>query len=218
MGVLVVEDDFLVADAHGRVVDAMPGFEMVGSVRTAQDAYVAVLQHRPHLLLLDLHLPDASGLALLRRLRRDGLETDVLVLSAAHEARTVQQALHGGVVGYLIKPFRLQELQERLVGYEARVEALHAERQLRQREVDALTGQALAQVLPKHISRETAALVRDALATAPGSSAGEIAARVGISRVTARTYLEHLVEIGAATVRPEYGRTGRPTRRYTPST
>jgi response regulator of citrate/malate metabolism len=65
------------------------------------------------------------------------------------------------------------------------------------------------------MSTETARLVEDALTAAPETlSATEVADLVGLSRVSARRYLEHFVSVGQAHVRLRYGATGRPERRY----
>ena len=69
-------------------------------------------------------------------------------------------------------------------------------------------------VLPKGLSPETADLVLTAARDAGEISASQAAEAVGLSRVTARRYLEHFVDTGAAEVRLQYGGTGRPERRY----
>jgi response regulator of citrate/malate metabolism len=68
--------------------------------------------------------------------------------------------------------------------------------------------------LPKGLSPETAEAVQDALRSAGELSAAECADLVGISRVSARRYLEHFVARGAVVVRLQYGGAGRPERRY----
>lgn len=71
--------------------------------------------------------------------------------------------------------------------------------------------------LPKGLTRQTAALVRDVLDAAPaetGVSASECATQTGLSRVSARRYLEHFADTDAARVTLRYGTTGRPERRY----
>ncbi len=71
--------------------------------------------------------------------------------------------------------------------------------------------------LPKGLSPETAEAVLDALRGTVELSAGECADLVGISRVSARRYLEHFVARGTAVVRLQYGGAGRPERRYRPA-
>ncbi|QPP08992.1 response regulator [Streptomyces bathyalis] len=71
--------------------------------------------------------------------------------------------------------------------------------------------------LPKGLTEQTAGLVRatlDAETDPAGLSASECAGRIGLSRVSARRYLEHFVSVGTARVTLRYGTTGRPERRY----
>ena len=96
--VLVVDDDFMVARVHRRFVERVAGFEVVGEARTGSDALAAVREHRPDLVLLDIYLPDMSGLEVLRELRAEADPVDVLVVSAARDLETsagaVKVAVH----------------------------------------------------------------------------------------------------------------------------
>ncbi|MBY6367333.1 response regulator [Rhodococcoides corynebacterioides] len=219
--VLVVDDDFMVADIHRRFVDHTDGFTAVGVAHTAAAALTAVAQLDPDLILLDVHLPDTSGLDVLRRLRAEKNPVGVIMITAARELDTVADALSGGAADYLIKPFEYPQLRDKLESFRARTEALEsgaADQDL----VDSLFGGAAADPrpearplpLPKGLSAETGRLVLDAVAAAAELSATECAEAVGISRVSARRYLEHYLASGALTVRLQYGRAGRPERRY----
>ena len=69
--------------------------------------------------------------------------------------------------------------------------------------------------LPKGLSATTCELVAEVLRAAPTDlSAVETAERVGVARVSARRYLEHLTRTGQATLRPRYGSAGRPEHRH----
>lgn len=217
--VLIVDDDFMVARIHAGYVARTPGFAVAGQVHTGTDAFRAVSRLRPDLVLLDIYLPDISGLDMLRRLRGEGPpEVDVFVVTAARDVDTVRQAMRGGVVNYLIKPFDYATLRERLERYAALRRELAEVSSAGQAEVDrAFSGAASGQVgrLPKGLTQETAALVEQALReTHPDLSASECAARVGLARVSARRYLEYFVSSGRAEVRLRYGAAGRPERRY----
>ena len=220
--VLVVDDDFMVARAHERIVQQQPGFNVVGVASTGADALAQIAHKAPQLVLLDMYLPDMTGLDVIRRAREAGHNVDFLVLSAAREAEMVMKALQGGIVSYLLKPFKITELQSRLVGYAERRRLLGRTGDLSQSELD----QALATVagapgtgavatFPKGLSRETAALASAALqGSEPDLAAAECAEVLGLSRVVARKYLEFFVDSGRATVSLRYGQTGRPQRRY----
>jgi response regulator of citrate/malate metabolism len=225
--VLVVDDDFMVARLHSTVVERTPGFRVVGQAHTGAEALSAVRELRPDLMLLDIYLPDVSGLEVLRELRGGaapgGAEVDVLVITAAREMTTVRGALRGGAVHYIVKPFEMPVLAERLRDFAQRHEELAAIRAAGQDDVDRVFGAAPPARLPKGLSDQTADLVRRVLtsaaatgvaAEAEGLSAADCAARAGLSRVTARRYLEHFVAAGQVTVSLRYGGAGRPERRF----
>lgn len=220
--VLVVDDDFMVAKVHGGFVARTPGFRPVGVAHSAAEAVERARELRPDLVLLDLYLPDASGLDVLRTLRSELPETDALMVTAAREVETVRAAVRGGVVHYLIKPFSAEDLAGRLAAFRASRRSLDADADMDQRAVDRLFaassgGAAPASALPKGLSAETADLVAGVLADTDADvdlSAAETAERLGISRVSARRYLEYFATAGRAEVRLRYGSAGRPERRY----
>ncbi|MBS2937365.1 response regulator [Nocardioides sp. J2M5] len=216
LDVLVVDDDFMVARIHTQFVDRTPGFRVVGVSSTGQAALDDVARLRPDLVLLDVHLPDITGIDVLRRLRASGDDVGVLVVTAAREADTVRAAAAGGAAHYLVKPFDYDDLRVRLESFRAAHVAL-ASGAPRQDDIDAVFGAATSAptaALPKGLSPETADAVETALAERGELSATECAEAVGISRVSARRYLEHFVARGNVTVRLQYGGAGRPERRY----
>ncbi|MFG1926058.1 response regulator [Cryptosporangium sp. NPDC048952] len=217
INVLVVDDDFRVARIHCGFVERVPGFAVVGSVHTGRDALDAVRELRPDLVLLDLYLPDVFGLDVLAELRSSAYDCDVLVISAAKEADAVRGAVRSGIVNYLLKPFGFDDLQLRLKQYAAQRTGLYAAELESQADIDRALSQparSATQTLPKGLSPETAALVEQAVRDAAVSlSAAECADRTGISRVSARRYLEFLHATGAVTVSLRYAQ-GRPERRY----
>jgi response regulator of citrate/malate metabolism len=221
IGVLIVDDDFMVAKVHAGFVAALDGFEVVGTASTGAAALEEVQRLRPDLVLLDVYLPDMTGLEVLRRLRAEGPPVDVVVISAARDVDSIRSALHGGVLHYLVKPFDRRTFEARLRDYAALRGDLAELEEAGQRDVDrvfgAARGGAPAPVsTPKGIAPETLALVRETLAAAgeDGLSATECSERTGLARVSARRYLEQLVSQGEADVRQRYGTAGRPERRF----
>ncbi|MHA3021104.1 response regulator [Mycobacterium sp. BMJ-28] len=215
--VLIVDDDFMVAEIHRRFVERLDGFRAVGVARTGAEALAAAEQLRPDLILLDVYLPDMSGLVVLHRLRAAGDRVGVIMITAARELDTVRGALDGGAADYLIKPFEFDQLRTKLAAFATRADALAADGGADQSMIDALfSGTASATsmpVLPKGLGAETGQLVLDAVRTADEVSAAECADLVGISRVSARRYLEHYLSSGLLELRLQYG-AGRPERRY----
>ncbi|TQS44011.1 response regulator [Cryptosporangium phraense] len=213
--VLVVDDDYRVAELHARYVRETPGFGVVGVAHSGAEALAAVPGARPHLVLLDQYLPDAFG----TRLVAD-LGCDVLMLTAAGDVATVREALTRGVVNYLVKPFTQAALAERLRAYARYRDHLRGDRTLDQREIDRAVrlmrgGDRLDAGLPKGRSEHTARLVTTAVREAGVPvSAADVATETGISRATAQRYLSDLAADGRIVMTLRYGSTGRPEHRY----
>lgn len=222
IGVLIVDDDFMVAKVHSAFVAALDGFEVVGTAETGAQALAEVARLRPDLVLLDVYLPDMTGLEVLRRLRAEEALVDVIVISAARDVESIRSALHGGVLHYLVKPFDRRTFESRLRGYAALRGELADLGEAGQGDVDRVFGTARGGAprppasTPKGIAPETLALVRQTLSAAgeAGLSATECSERTGLARVSARRYLEQLVTVGEADVRQRYGTAGRPERRF----
>lgn len=215
--VLVVDDDFMVARIHQGFVQKVPGFTVVATAHTGAAALEAVTRSQPDLVLLDIYLPDISGLEILRRMRQESSAVDVIAITAAQDAETVRAALRGGVVHYIIKPFTFDTLRERLVRYTEAVSRLAGAPAAAQADVDRFFGGVPDEeaALPKGLAGRTADLVIAVLRESDTDlSAAECAERAGLSRVSTRRYLEHLVRLGRAQVRLRYGGAGRPEHRY----
>lgn len=216
ISVLIVDDDFRVADIHKGFVEEAGGFTVVGTAQTAADALVMSASLEPTLVLLDVYLPDGSGTDVLMRLR-DDQAIDCFVLTAARDVATVKRCLDLGALHYLIKPFTKDELTSRLVNYRRWRESLSTDEDLDQGHIDHIfNGRGRPQaVLPKGLSTETMELVVSALAGVEDSlGAEDVAQLTGISRVSVRRYLRHLADSGQAVLVQDYGTPGRPRHRF----
>lgn len=215
---LVVEDEVAVAGVHQGFLLAHGGFEVVGLSHTGEDAVRDVERLRPDLVLLDIHLPDITGVEVLRRIRQlPGAPVDVIAVTAAQEAETVRAAMAGGVASYLVKPFTMGALHERLDQYLRQRAVVGGDERLDQRQIDRLMRSHPSTVevrLPKGLAPETLDQVAAELARAGQASAVEVGEAIGLSRVSVRRYLEHLVDAGRAVRRPRYGTAGRPEIEY----
>ncbi len=218
---LVVEDEAIAAEAHATYVGRLPGFELAGIARSFQEAVRLIGSEEIDLILLDMHLPDGHGLALLRQLRAGGHPIDVIAVTSARDLDVVRQAVAQGVVAYLLKPFTFAGFRTKLEQYadyrgqfQAKTEAIG------QHDVDAVLNSlrpaAHSDELPKGLSQETLDDILAVLRASPEHphSASELAGKIGASRVTARRYLEHLADIGTVTRSTRFGKTGRPEVEY----
>jgi len=217
--VLIVEDDFRVAEIHRAFVERLAGFEVIGEARTAAGALEQIESLAPDLVLLDVYLPDRSGLEVLRALHAPGRRpVDVIVVTAAKDVETLREALQGGVLHYLVKPFPFNAFREKLESVAALRARLAQVREIDQGEVDRIYGLLrtdAGSTLPKGLSATTLALVARAVRDATEDvSAVDVARATGISRVTSRRYLEHLARSGIVAISMRYGSAGRPEHRY----
>ncbi|AJY48862.1 MULTISPECIES: response regulator [Halomonadaceae] len=228
-GILVVEDDFRIADIHRAFIEKSEGFYVVGMARNGSEAKALMAEHAANiqLILLDAYLPDVEGLELLWAIRRDYVHVDIVMVTAAREVETISEALRGGVFDYLIKPIEAARMTQMLTRFRREREALANRAEMNQDELDSVLArlkpgeplraksQSLSQALPKGIDRLTLRRVIDALADAPDSlTAMQMARIMGASRSTARRYLEFLVAEQAVSAELGYGDVGRPERRY----
>jgi response regulator of citrate/malate metabolism len=224
INVLVVEDEPLIAEAHRTYLTRLQGFTVVGLAHTARDAMriasEAAADSPVDLVLLDLGLPDASGIALASALSGLRPAPDIIAITSERDLEMVRAAVAHGALAYLLKPFTFAAFRDRLERYRRYREALPAGTDAAsQAEVDRALGELRIStdksVAPKGAAPATtdeiARAVRD---RADGLTADEAAKLVGVSRVTAWRYLERLADDGTVTRVTEYGKTGRPSTRY----
>ncbi|MDP9182467.1 MAG: response regulator [Actinomycetota bacterium] len=214
--VLVVDDDYRVADLHAQMVSRVGGFAVVGIAHSAAEARSLVASASPDLVLLDMYLPDGLGTDLVAE-----LGVDVLMVTADSDAASVRKALGAGVVNYLVKPFAASQLADRLNAYARYRSHLAGKASLDQVEIDRAArllreGDLVEGAVPKGRSPQTARLVAEELkASNEPLTAADVATSLGLSRPTAQRYLADLAAAGRAEVTLRYGTTGRPEHRYT---
>lgn len=214
--VLVVDDDFRVASVHAAVAARVAGCRVVGQATTLAAARELLATEGADLVVADEYLPDGSGTDLV-----GAADASVLLVTAADDPATVQRALVRGVVGYLVKPFGLQSLADRIGDYVRFRESLAATANPDQGAIDDLVARLRsrtprpAAAPPKGRSAVTGTAVSDFLREAPGPvTAAAVAEAIGISRATAQRYLSDLVEAGQAQLSLRYGTAGRPEHSY----
>ena len=224
--VLVVDDDHLNAAAHAQYVRRLAGFEVAGiahsgteALRLLQASLRSAPDDRVDLILLDMNLPDLRGLEVARRIRAAGITVDVIAITAVRDVALVREAVSLGVLMYLMKPFTFATFAEKLRGYQEFHAGFDGEATLAtQTRVD----QTMANLrnptrihLAKGLTHETLERVARSIPSDGGAiSATQLALELGISRVTARRYLEHLVEQAVLERTARYGTLGRPEIEY----
>jgi two-component system, CitB family, response regulator CitT len=224
-GILIIEDDFRIAEIHRAFIERSPGFCVIGVAKSAAEARIILDEaaEQIQLVLLDAYIPDVQGLELLWELRREHGRLDIVMITAANEVGTIQEALRGGVFDYLIKPTEEARMAQMLERFRRERAALSARDEMSQEELDRAlarlrpdgsTGSGTRQ-LPKGIDRLTLRTVIEALKREDAPLAAmQVARAMGASRSTARRYLEFLVSVQVVAAELGYGDVGRPERRY----
>lgn len=217
--VMIIEDDLAIAQLHQRYLDQIGGFEVIGIATSKLEAEMQLDVFDPDLLLLDVYLPDGTGLELLNALRAKSLSCDVILITAARDVDTLQQAMRGGVVDYLLKPVVFPRLEAALRKYSAQKQQLGQTLDLDQSLVDKMLrshdgAESAKNRLPKGIDGVTLEKIRALFVDNESLTADEAGEKIGASRTTARRYLEHLISSGELEADLNYGSVGRPERTY----
>lgn len=221
IGVMLVDDDALTLELHRGYIERLDGFEVVAECTGARAAVSALLGSpgagEIDLVLLDMTMPDGSGLDVLRHLRARTGTVDVIAITSVRDSEVVRQVIALGAAQYLVKPFTFSDFRDRMMQYLRFRERLSlAAGTATQAEIDAMVGALRTSptpTLPKGLSAETLDRVSALLRSGP-ASAREAADSLGMSRVAARRYLEHLAEAGRAERAQRYGTPGRPEAEY----
>ncbi|HCH01564.1 MAG TPA: two-component system response regulator [Vibrio sp.] len=221
--VLIIEDDIAIAEVNHKYLSQIDGFEVVGIATSQHEAEIQVDILKPQLVLLDVYLPDGNGLDILRYLRQQQHQCDVILITAARDVDTLQQAMRGGVVDYLLKPVIFSRLESALNKYKHRLTGFEQASSLDQGLVDKMfqtpsvdgEGNQHTLRLPKGIDGVTLDKIRCLFKQETGQlTADEAGEKIGASRTTARRYLEYLITTGELVADLSYGTVGRPERSY----
>lgn len=220
---IIVEDDPQIAEIQSRFISRVEHFELVGIAHTLEDAADLVDVFSPDLILLDIHFEQGNGVDFMWQIRQKSRQTDFILITAAKEAETLQDAIRGGAFDYILKPMNFTRFQGALESYKQFKHKLDKVQDVNQNDVDELmhtqTGQdtqANAERMPKNIDAITVAKIKKALDEHQNESisAEELGQIIGMSRTTARRYLEYLVTVNSVTPNLVYGSVGRPERLY----
>lgn len=222
--VLIVEDDHRIARINQKFTENVPGYTVIGVASSITEGKELLEIIEPDLVLLDIFFPEESGLGLLWHIRENYKDTDVMMITAAKEIETVQEALRGGAIDYIIKPVIFDRFKQTLEKFQQTRGRMSRQKVVSQEEVDHLftrhgtQGTITTQTPPKGIDPLTLSKLTEILLqyTPQGMTAEEVGSEMGCSRTTARRYLEYMVSLGKVHADLSYGTVGRPERRYHP--
>ena len=219
---VIVEDDLLVASINSQFAKRNPNIQIVATFHNGKDALDYLKKSDADLVLLDLYMPDCTGLELLSELRSIGSEIDVIMITAANDAEHINEALQLGIVDYLIKPFQYERFAQALDKYLVRKKAIESGVSFTQEEIDRLVNASTPSAstkkteLQKGVQQKTLDKIRVCLSAHPGNylPCEQIASETGLSRVTIRRYMNFLIEENEVTSMIDYSTGGRPSILY----
>lgn len=218
--VMIIEDDLNIAQLHQRYLERKEGFEVVSIATSVREAELQLDIINPDLILLDVYLPDGTGIDILHKARTDQQACDVILITAARDTVTLQQAMRAGVVDYLLKPVIFHRLDSALEKYHLIKNQLDNATDVNQQLVDSMMTANVSTAdngitrLPKGIDAVTLDKIRQLFVSVECLTADEAGELIGASRTTARRYLEYLITSGEFDTDLRYGNVGRPERSY----
>ncbi|HWK24432.1 MAG TPA: response regulator [Ureibacillus sp.] len=225
--VLLVEDDPMVREVNRQFIERVEGFKVTAMCSNGVDGFNKIVEQKPDLVIMDIFMPEQDGLITLRKIRNANLPVDVITVTAANDMQTIQQILHLGVYDYIMKPFTFERIQQTLLNYFNFKLKSFGVQDITQKELDEMIHPyrdieesngietTLLTELPKGFNRTTLDKVMHFVKSSKeGVSADEVAAGIGVARVTARRYLDFLEKQNFISVDVHYGGVGRPINHY----
>jgi two-component system, NarL family, response regulator DevR len=190
LSLLVVDDHEVVRQGLVALLARRPEFHVVAEAGTAAEAVAAARRFRPDLVVMDVRLPDGSGIEACREIRAELPDTRVVILTSYPDEDAVLSAIVAGASGYLLKQVRARDL----------VAALEAVGRGESLLDPAVTGRVLERVRriatadqPDELAQLTAQERKILLLVAEGKTNKEIAADVFLSDKTVKNYVSSIL-------------------------
>jgi DNA-binding NarL/FixJ family response regulator len=187
--VAIVEDNAVMRESFRQWIDASPDFRCVFACATAEEALAELPRLKPDVILMDVHLPGASGIACTARLKEELPEAQVIILTVYRNQELIFQALQAGALGYLLKRSSPEELLRAIA--EVRSGGAPMTSEIARMVVEAF------QKKPASVGSGDSLTNRESEILAllsEGLRNKEIADRVNISYDTVRAHLRHIYE------------------------
>ena len=187
---LVLADDHrIILEGLEQLFGREKDFEVVATATTGEEALAAVRQHKPHILVLDIRMPNGDGLWVLKQVHTEKLQTRVVLLTAVLDEDEVLDAMQSGVSGLVLKEAAAVKLVETVKRVHRGERAL--EPMLVSRALERLSQREEAKKLVEVLSKRETEIVK---MVAAGLRNKEIAHKLSIGEGTVKTHLHTIYE------------------------
>ena len=212
--VLIVEDDPMVAMINEQYVNRHKDFKVVGKCKDGELALSYIQENPVDLIILDVFMPRMNGFETLRELRKEHESVDVIMVTAANDRESLEEALHLGIVDYLVKPFTFDRFKIALDKFISQKKLLQDFDTLNQSNIDFIidkTKKTSQEVFPKGIQDKTLQAILSCLKNNRSKeiTSDFISEQTGLTDVTVRRYMSYLEENGTVIGELNYETGGR---------
>jgi len=184
--ILSVDDHPLLREGLAAIINSQPGMVMVAQASTAQESIVQFRKYKPDVTLMDLRLPDQSGIEAMIAIRAEYPEARIIMLTTFEGDVEIQRALEAGARGYILKSMPPKELIEVIVQVHAGKKRIPT--QVAARLAEHMSDEALTE-------REIEVLSQ----IAGGNRNRDIAERLFITEETVKVHIKHIMDkLGAS--------------------
>lgn len=217
---MIVEDDPMVREINSKFLKRIVGFVLYKSVSNLDDAKKFISIKKPDLILLDVYLPKENGIDLLKWIRDEAIDSDIILITADKSMARIQEALRYGVVDYLIKPFHFERFKEALIQFKDRYYELKKYEIMEQNDLDKFISGSNVSHNEEDFTKGLNKFTYNAIwreierSNHKDLTAEYLAVKLGIARVTVRRYLEYMEKENKIEKLVEYGKVGRPKHKY----
>jgi DNA-binding NarL/FixJ family response regulator len=188
--VAIIEDNDTMRKMLVELIDSAPGYSCVCACANSQEALLEVPKHQPDVALMDIHLPDESGIVCTARLTEQMPELQVIIVTVYKDTDLIFQALKAGACGYILKRFTPDEILQAIA--EVRAGGAPMTSEIARMVVRSFRLPSAGASTVPDANGLTARESNILMLLAQGLSNKEIAQKTSISAGTVRNHLEHI--------------------------
>ena len=173
--IMIVEDDPMVAMINEQFVNRCGDFSVTHRCSNGEDALAILVSAPVDLVIMDVYMPRLDGIETLKKIREKDIPVSVIMVTAANDNSTVEEAVRLGAIDYLVKPFTFDRFKQALEKFRNSKQVLDSDRALDQRNIDILLGNSPVvrqEQEPKGSQDRTRERLMDCLAVSGEASRG----------------------------------------------